>query len=147
MIGLLAMHTLIFVTFSLPPGVGVWLRLLLVALPGLFCLPFWMILTPGLDMVFRASKKNSGHLPKMTGWVYFYSLLYSFYLYLIRSSENNRICNFGPQKIFSHIRIFYSANIFYVICLEIYLFIWYLFLWRDWHPTCILTMLILRDLL
>ena len=29
------------VTFSLPPGVGGWLRLLLVALPGLFCLPFF----------------------------------------------------------------------------------------------------------
>ena len=37
---LLAMHTLICVTFSLPPGVGGWLRLLLVALPGLLCLPF-----------------------------------------------------------------------------------------------------------
>ena len=37
---LLAMHTLICVTFSLPPGVGGWLRLLLVALPGLFYLPF-----------------------------------------------------------------------------------------------------------
>ena len=37
---LLAMHTLICVTFSLPPGVGGWLRLLLVALHGLFCLPF-----------------------------------------------------------------------------------------------------------
>ena len=34
------MHTLICVTFSLPPGVRGWLRLLLVALPGLFCLPF-----------------------------------------------------------------------------------------------------------
>ena len=57
---LLAMHTLICVTFSLPPGVGVggWPRLLLVALPGLFCLPFsgeiiafmiasiWRILSP-----------------------------------------------------------------------------------------------------
>ena len=39
LICLLAMHTLICVTFSLPPGVGGWLRLLLVALPGLFCLP------------------------------------------------------------------------------------------------------------
>ena len=37
---LLAMHTLICVTFSLPPGVRGWLRLLIVALPGLFCLPF-----------------------------------------------------------------------------------------------------------
>ena len=27
--------------FSLPPGVGSWLRLLLMALPGLFCLPFY----------------------------------------------------------------------------------------------------------
>ena len=34
------MHTLICVTVSLPPGVGGWLWLLLVALPGLFCLPF-----------------------------------------------------------------------------------------------------------
>ena len=25
-----------------PPGFGVWLRVLLVALPGLFCLPFWI---------------------------------------------------------------------------------------------------------
>ena len=40
---LLAMHTLIAVTFSLPPGVGGWLRLLLVALPGLFCLPFFSV--------------------------------------------------------------------------------------------------------
>ena len=37
---LLSMHTLICVTFSLPPGVRGWLRLLRVALPGLFCLPF-----------------------------------------------------------------------------------------------------------
>ena len=37
---LLAMHTLICVTFSLPAGVGGWMRLLLVALPGLFCLSF-----------------------------------------------------------------------------------------------------------
>ena len=39
---LLAMHTLICVTFSLPPGVRGWLRLLRVALPGLFCLPFFI---------------------------------------------------------------------------------------------------------
>ena len=38
-IGLLAMHTLIC-HFSLPPGARDWLRLLLVAPPGLFCLPF-----------------------------------------------------------------------------------------------------------
>ena len=37
---LLAVHTLICVTFSLPPGVGGWLRPLLVARPGLFCLLF-----------------------------------------------------------------------------------------------------------
>ena len=37
---LLAMHTLICVTFSLFPGVGGWLRLLRVALLGLFCLTF-----------------------------------------------------------------------------------------------------------
>ena len=45
---LLAMHTLICVTFSLPPGVRGWLRLLLVALPGLFCLPFCLNLTLNL---------------------------------------------------------------------------------------------------
>ena len=28
-------------SFSLSPGIGGWLRLLLVALPGLFCLPFF----------------------------------------------------------------------------------------------------------
>ena len=37
------MHTLICVTFPLPPGVGGWLRLLLVALPGRFCLPFYSL--------------------------------------------------------------------------------------------------------
>ena len=40
---LLAIHTLVCVTFSLPPGVGVWLRLLLVALPGRFCLLFYIV--------------------------------------------------------------------------------------------------------
>ena len=37
---LLAMQTLICVTFSVPSGVGGWLQRLLVALPGLFYLPF-----------------------------------------------------------------------------------------------------------
>ena len=32
------------VTFSLPPGVRGWLRLLLVVLPGLFCWPFSIFL-------------------------------------------------------------------------------------------------------
>ena len=40
----LSVHKLICVTFSLPPGVGGWLRLLLVALPGLFGLPFLIAL-------------------------------------------------------------------------------------------------------
>ena len=40
---LLAMHTLICVTFSLPSGVGGWLRLLLVVLPGLFFLPLFIM--------------------------------------------------------------------------------------------------------
>ena len=38
---LLAMHTLICVTFSLSLGFRGWLRLLLEALSGLFCLPLW----------------------------------------------------------------------------------------------------------
>ena len=37
------MHTLICVTFSLPAGVRGWLRLLLVALPGIFCLPLCLV--------------------------------------------------------------------------------------------------------
>ena len=37
---LLAIHKLICVTVSLPPSIRSWLRRLLVALPGLFCLPF-----------------------------------------------------------------------------------------------------------
>ena len=40
---LLAVHTLFSVTFSLLPGVGGRLRLLLVALPGHFCLPFYFV--------------------------------------------------------------------------------------------------------
>ena len=36
----LAVRALVCVTVSLPPGVRDWLRLLLVALLGLFCLPF-----------------------------------------------------------------------------------------------------------
>ena len=35
------MHMLICVTFSLLLMSGGWLQLLLVALPGLFCLPFY----------------------------------------------------------------------------------------------------------
>ena len=37
----LGVLALVCVTFSLPPGVGGWLRLLLVALPELFCLPLY----------------------------------------------------------------------------------------------------------
>ena len=37
------MHALVCVTFSLPPCIRGWLRLLLVAFPGLFCLPFCYI--------------------------------------------------------------------------------------------------------
>ena len=40
---LLAIHMLICVTFALPPGVRGWLRRLLVALPGLFSLPFFFV--------------------------------------------------------------------------------------------------------
>ena len=47
---LLALQTLICVTFSFPPGVGGCLRLLLVALPGLFCLPLRKIILPVTEM-------------------------------------------------------------------------------------------------
>ena len=43
------MHTLICVTSSLPPGVRGWLRLLLVALPGLFCVSFFNSTSRYLD--------------------------------------------------------------------------------------------------
>ena len=53
--GLCAYRALLFISyahvnlchFSLPSGVRGWLRLLLVALPGLFCLPFSTILQRG----------------------------------------------------------------------------------------------------
>ena len=51
------MHKLICVTFSLPPGVGGWLRLLLVALPGLFCLPFFY----DSNVHFFLAKENNRH--------------------------------------------------------------------------------------
>ena len=50
----LAMYTLICVTFSLPPAVGAWLRLLLVALPGLVCLPFFYMCTSSWHTSARA---------------------------------------------------------------------------------------------
>ena len=43
---LLAMHTSICVTVSLPPGVRGWLRFLLVALPGLFLFTCLLHRTP-----------------------------------------------------------------------------------------------------
>ena len=52
---LLATHALICVTFSLPPGDRGWLQLLLVALPGLFYLPFSNFL-----MLFAGIKVNRG---------------------------------------------------------------------------------------
>ena len=60
---LLAMHTLICITFSLPP----WLWLLLVALPGLFCfrLPFCLHNTDILRMCIKrryAKKKFYGKM-------------------------------------------------------------------------------------
>ena len=50
---LLAMHTLVCVTFYLPNGVRGWLRLLLLALPGLFCLPFYQRIEHALQGDFR----------------------------------------------------------------------------------------------
>ena len=50
------MHTLICVTFSLPSGVRDWLRRLLVALPELVCLPFWLYM---LVTLFEKKKKKN----------------------------------------------------------------------------------------
>ena len=51
------MHTLICVTFSLPPGVRGWLRLLLVTLPGLFCLPFCFCIFHSTEHYFNSKIK------------------------------------------------------------------------------------------
>ena len=65
---LLAMHTLICVTFSLPPGVGSSLQLLLVALPGLFYLHFFLpdrhleVVPEGVH-----SRENRYHIRRATG--------------------------------------------------------------------------------
>ena len=49
------MHTLICVTFSLPPGVSGWLRLLLVALPGLSVYSFFFKSDPLSSLRFNPS--------------------------------------------------------------------------------------------
>ena len=70
---LLAMHTLICVTVSLPPGISGWLRLLLVALPGLFCLPFFQYL--GIDRIIggQAISKLLLSRPLLGGCSYAYA--------------------------------------------------------------------------
>ena len=55
------MHTLICVTFSLLPGVSGWLRLLLVVLLGLFCLPFCDVRRPYLQRYRGVPKKGSSN--------------------------------------------------------------------------------------
>ena len=50
------MHALICVTFYLPPGVGGWLWLLLVALPGLFCLHFFIYRDLVLPFYFKQNE-------------------------------------------------------------------------------------------
>ena len=64
---------LIFVTFSLPPCVRGWLRPLLVALPGLFCLPFYITIIHNhrVDWNWQAPLCLTVHIPLC--------LLYSFY--------------------------------------------------------------------
>ena len=49
---LLALHTIICVTFSLPPSVRGWLRFLLVALHGLFCLLFFKSVARDVSLTF-----------------------------------------------------------------------------------------------
>ena len=83
---LLAMHTLIYVTFSLPPGVGLggWLRLLLVALPGHFCLPFcstegygWNCYPEWAISIGDPFDITTLFLPKIILWVIFSSVFTS----------------------------------------------------------------------
>ena len=56
------MHTLICVTFSLPPGGRGWLRLLLVTPPGLFCLPLYTV-DPNNMTVFFIITRLYRHFP------------------------------------------------------------------------------------
>ena len=63
---LLATHTLICVTVSLPPGVRVWPRPLLVALPGLFCLPFCDVQTRSHSVVRENILCENCHPAKLT---------------------------------------------------------------------------------
>ena len=46
-------HYRFFLLHTLPTGNCIWLRLLLVALPGLFCLPFWIC------VILSFSRKNT----------------------------------------------------------------------------------------
>ena len=66
------MHTLICVTFSLPPGVGGWLRLLLVVLPVFFFFsvyPFYIVVSKSvLEKVHISIKTDTGsNVPFVTG--------------------------------------------------------------------------------
>ena len=48
--------------FSLPPGVGGWLRLLLVALPGLFCLSLCFMSIPWTP---ELTSENGAHVCRL----------------------------------------------------------------------------------
>ena len=64
---------IICVTFSLPPGVRGWLRLLLVALPGLFCLPFWSddLTLPDTEWPYYAFHLNWTNIKSRILWHFF----------------------------------------------------------------------------
>ena len=105
----LAMHMLICVTFSLPPGVWGWLRLLLVTLPGLFCLPFF----------FQDKNTNDfmTYLQCLILGILFYSGLE---LLFCAKKKNHKFLLFWPSG-------FSEGQIFIYLFLFIYLFIFYLF--------------------
>ena len=67
------MHTWICAIFSLPPGVGGWLRFLLVALPGLFCLPFYwyLIIWKALSLKYFPNFPPVKTAPSHAGCKYF----------------------------------------------------------------------------
>ena len=69
-----------YVTFSIPPGVRGWLRLLLVALPGLFCLPFCSLWLSLLKQGFSE--------PEFYG-----DLVYKFRKYFGRKDFSNQLKN------------------------------------------------------
>ena len=71
-------HVNLCMFLSLPPGVGCWLRLLLMALPGLFCLSFWYFCRTFIkhSILLLYSPNNTYHMTLTTTITDVQSMLY-----------------------------------------------------------------------